>query len=423
MDFSPKNANLLNGSLRILNATALRASLGIGSIASQNSNSVSISGGSISNVNFSGGNYSGGNFSSGFLSNSTISNANSLSVTGATTLAGNLRLTPVIRSISGSILGNEVVSLVKLAGSGGGVCSGTPTNPCSSYSYSSCPTVLGCYQESIYCPDYAGDESACLAAGCSPTYDSYTCSDYYTDEESCNSVEGCSWGGDGTYYCSDIEDEESCNSVGGDCYWVGDEYSSCSDLSDEESCNSAGGDCYWNTDDEENQYCGGDSYLSGGNYCGGSTYGEGEGSCNGEFSEFNGGCEGEGGTCAGTASCNSLSSGACSSYAGCSFSSGINIIIPAGNHGQVRFIKNLNADGTDVFLTFANKLENGTTAKTLANYGDSVFLIFNQEQIACSTVYSEESSCNSDPDCYWYSETENSYCEGTKNLSMWVSLV
>lgn len=377
---SPKIPNVLNPSgLRVLNPTAVRTALGLGTIATQNSNSVNITGGSMSNVSATSLTVNSGNMYGINLYYPYISNASELSASGATRLSGRVQTPPVIYTTNGATLGNEMVSLMRPAGGGGGICSGTPTDPCSSYSYNSCPTAIGCYQSPVYCPDYNGDEAACLSYGCTPAYDTYYCADSgWYDEASCTSNSGCSYSP--PVYCSDFTDEYSCTEGTG--YY-----------------------CSWTDDGMGNYSCTGGEYSSA--------------SCSGEYQVFNGNCEGDGGVCAGTASCASLSVGSCTSYAGCSVVSGLSISIPVGHDGQHRIIKNVDPSNTDIFLTSYNKLQDGTTSKTLASYGDFVHIVFESRTIACSTLYTDESSCNADPDCYWTSGGDPDYCEGTKNESRW----
>lgn len=370
---SPKFANILNGTgLRILNPSAVRSALGLGTIATQNSNSVSITGGSMNNVSASSMSITNSNIYSSNLYSPYISNASELTVAGATKLSGRFQTPPVVYS-SAATLGNEMVSLMRPAGGGGGLCSGTPTNACNTYSYGSCPTELGCYVSSVYCPDYYGDESACLSYGCSPGYDTYYCSDSgWYDEGSCTANVGCSYSPPS--YCEDLTDETSCTEGTG--YY-----------------------CSW-----DGASCSGGEYSSA--------------SCNGEYYVFNGNCDGEGGYCDGTASCSGVSVGSCTTYAGCSVVTGLSITVPSGYTGQHRIIKNVDPSGTDVYLTTTNTLQDGTTSKTLSNYGDFVYWIFEERTVACSTLYSDESSCNGDSDCYWVTGDPD-YCEGTKNLSRW----
>jgi hypothetical protein len=369
---SPKFPNTINPSgMRMLNPAALRSALGLGTIATQNSNNVNISGGNISNANFNGGQFSGAN-----LYYPYISGATSLSVSGNATLNSKLLTTPVVYTSNNAVLGNEIVSIIRPV-SDGGICTGSPTNACSTYSYDSCPTILGCSPTSVYCPDYNGNYETCISYGCTTSSTTLYCSDYY-------------------WY-----DESTCNTINASCTYTPPTYVDCATTYfDESSCNADPNCSGW----QDGYYCAG-------------SYESSPASCTGSWEEWDGNCSGEGGYCSGTASCDSVPLESCESYAGCDVIEGLTINVPSAENGQHRYIKSAAEDNTDIFLNFSDKYQDGTNAKTLASYGNFVAIIFETRYVGCSTLYDNETACNNDSECTW--NTENSVCEGTKNESRW----
>jgi len=221
---SPKVSNLINGAgLRVLNPALVRTGLGLGTMATQNSNSVSITGGSMSGVAMSGGS----------ITNSTISTSitatlGSVNASGTITSANfvgtnSLVLNPnafFVASNKGynfnATLTSEMVSFLD----GTNITSCTGVVACSSYTYLDCPTDLGCIADAGVDCAAITDEGDCSAAGCTPEYTPTSCS-VFTDETSCNAQSPCSWDGTdclGTYdvYSGCGGDTSSC-SGSGDC--------------------------------------------------------------------------------------------------------------------------------------------------------------------------------------------------------------
>lgn len=461
-EIDPKVPNLLTGRERILDAALLRANLGLGTLSSQNSNAVSISGGSISNTTInnptiSSGSMSNitsynGNFYSPYLSTPYISNASYLNVQGDAYLYGKLFLYSPSVYTTNATLGSETVSYVK--GTGATICVGTPTYPCNYYSFGACPTELNCTAQEVYCPNYNGDQGTCESYGCSYEQSTFDCAANYFDEYSCNSNYQCSGWQAPTGDCSSIGDESTCNSAGGGmyCSWssgsegspcsgIGDEStcnsnmecggwqpastSPCSSLTDEWSCNAqmeCGG---WQDDGMGGFYCAGGDYTTGSAYCAGgyyggsaaycsgSTYPDGSPYCAGSYNYYTGNCIGTGGYCAGTASCTPLSSGACTGYAGCSTQTGIAITVPTGQDGQYRMIMNIDPNNSDVILSY------NSTTKTLSNFEDYVILHYKRIPQDCTGL--DESTCNSKSGCGWYYDEANAtwYCSGTWYDEKW----
>ncbi len=263
-----------------------------------------------------------------------------------------------------------------------GGCSWFTGYDCSAFSYEygmgSCTSQSGCAASESSCSG-AGDQTTCesqddsYGGSCTWTSTSNDCSSF--DESTCSSYSssGCSMNYDYCYNYSDGGgDGTACGSV--------TSYG-CSYDTDTGTCSDGVGDYGWFTS------CSG-SYTT--EYCDGNYY---TGNCTGSY----------GAACTGTSSCLGIDdSTSCGSEAGCTWSTAVNLSLPAittcpdrdywiykdGSGGTV----NIYPNGTDQI--------NGTTSYVLSADKEWVHISPYRETASCGVYYpSNQSTCNSTSGC------------------------
>lgn len=269
---------------------------------------------------------------------------------------GTTGLQPTLITTTGTTLSGNYTEVL-CDGTNAGVCTGTPTNPCAG----------------------SANQTACelYSRGCTWNPGS-SCSAF--DNESgmttCAGTSGCTVQ---TTSCSGAGDSTTCTNqntaYGGSCSWI-----DCGALSD------GGGD---GTNCATQPSC---TYDSGTGICSGDN-------CAGTYN--NGSCTGTyGANCSGTATCSSISQANCTT-AGCSYTPGLNLTMPASPpNGRIYSI-------TNVSTTSAACIINGNTGQSvdtasstkLENYKDSTFLEYYERTTSCSDYSTSESLCGSFGDC------------------------
>lgn len=342
---APKLPTIFTGRERFRDSSAasgFRTSLGLGTIATQNANNVNISGGSLSGISSMSSSYYYGSYSYISYLYPTVCQGNYLYATTLLDVQAAMQLKPVLHTSNGYISDSETVVLCDA--SSAATCTGTPSTPsCSSYStQGGCESNTShgsqCSWNSVYCPSYNGDQTTCEYYHC--TWETTSCSPYNSNQMTCESHSGCTWN---TNYgnCSDFNGSEStCNSTSG-CTW---NYSDChvNDNTDQATCEANSG-CSW---DSMGNLCNGQYNTScSGSYVSGYT-------CDGTTPTGNCVSSGSEGYCSGTVTCGSIvDSGICSGESGCSWVTGIALIMPPGNDGRTVRIQKVDSSGGVVTLT------------------------------------------------------------------------
>ncbi len=297
------------------------------------------------------------------------------------------------------------------------VCSGVPTNACSSYT----------------------NETDCLArdahGGCS-WFAGYSCSTFNGDQSGCEGQTGCTWE---QASCSAFGDQGTCESYTG-CSWTNTPQD-CSSL-DETACGSTSG-CTQNFDDCSNYSDGGGdgtacNAANGGSYC---TYDSGTGactggswyvSCSGTYDSYSctgtyatGNCTGTyGASCSGTAACGGIDDSTnCNAEPGCTWQTAITLTLPDMNTCPDRdyWVYNASSANNDVIIVpYGTQQINHTTSYTLSNFKDWVHISPFRRVESCSGL--NEATCGttsgctqSYSNCTWNSI--DSLCEGDPSCS------
>lgn len=276
-------------------------------------------------------------------------------------------------------------------------CSGTPSNPCSSYS-----TEATCLARDAHggcswfagnpCSTFNGDPSSCAGQpGC--TVETASCSSF-GDEGTCNSYTGCSWNNT-PQDCSGF-DESSCGSTSG--CTVNRDY--CYNYSD------GGGD---------GSACSGVSgygcnYDSGSGYC---SDGVGDAgwfsSCSGTYDSYS--CEGSyetgnctgtyGAACTGTASCAGIDdSTSCGGESGCTWATAVTVTLPSilTCPGRDYWIYNASSSGADVIIQpAAGDTVDHTASYTLGAFKDFAHVTPLADLRQCSAL--SEGACAAQTGC------------------------
>jgi hypothetical protein len=207
---APKLPTIFTGREKFRDSTAVasfRTTLGLGTMATQNSNNVSITGGNMSGLGsvsgssssfttanstyvytsylFTGYGYANGSFSVGSTSygNHTFYEA------------GTLGEETAIVTTAGTLNGNYTHIL--LDGTTAAACSGSASTACSTYTnYSDCSARSfhgGCAWNDIPCYTWSGtDSSTCTSGHSGCTWETASCSGF-GDSMTCTSYSGCSW--------------------------------------------------------------------------------------------------------------------------------------------------------------------------------------------------------------------------------------
>jgi len=284
-------------------------------------------------------------------------------------------------------------------------CTGTPSTACSSTAYGAACTaraLVGCTNNTTgNCSDYnSTDSGTCTGANAACTWDTAACSAYNNDVTSCNAAgfpsgSQCSFTAN---VCSDFYADNSSGTcpAGDGCTanFGGD----CTTLSD------GGGDgtaCATRTD------C---SYNSGDGVCSGSFYD----SCTGTYTGANGACSGSYalgtcsggafGNCGGTALCSNLTasgSGTCTGEAGCAWTAGFVLTLPAissveeGGTGRLHAIVKINSGaGTVTLATTGTDTFPSTFDTTLSAEGESRVIQPFTKFAQCSTFNNDNTECS-----------------------------
>lgn len=299
----------------------------------------------------------GGNFNAGRVTagQATTSPPTTLSVYGSTSFK-----TAVITSPTTL---DDTVTQVLVDCSSYNVCSGTPSQTaCSTYTGSgqaTCESHLPCtWNPGSSCSDFNNESGMGTCAGTSGC-----------------SVDTTSCAGPGDQTTCEAQDD----SYGGLCAWTLGS-NTCPSYTDTSSCNAAspcyatlGGDCTTLSDG------GGDgsacatqpecSYDSGSGVCSGSYFTSCDGdnstySCTGSYNT--GSCSGTYGvSCDGTVTCVGYGdSGSCAAETGCSWTSGVDVTLPASPVEQTYLIAKDYTSGTLRILPNSGQTVNNTTAIT-----------------------------------------------------------
>lgn len=240
------------------------------------------------------------------------------------------------------------------------------------------------------------DQTSCEAQddsyGGNCSWDTGTCPSM-GDEGSCNSTSGCSW----STTCSGSPDQLTCES--NSCTW---NFTNCVDnFFDEGSCNAQSG-CSWNGSSCDGQYnlsCTGDTCS--GNICQGNYY---NGNCSGVY----------GAGCSGVASCANLTddgSSACGAEAGCTWTSGATITLPARSNANKsntsRIYKIMNIGPTGNVIVISNPADvnpvssiNGVSSVTLATQYSQLYVHHHDVILPCGP-FTSEGSCSPNTGCSW----------------------
>lgn len=283
-------------------------------------------------------------------------------------------------------------------------CSTTFSGNCGEFTtIATCDTKasLGCTTNTASCSAFDSDYGTCLATdGCTPNLGS--CSDFNNNQSGCEAAAapGCSYNtGDDT--CSGTGYQISCS---------GSYFSSCT----------------------------GNYYSS----CDG-TYSGSQGTCSGSYNTGN--CNGgDYGICGGVANCGNLSLGSCTSEAGCSVTTGLDVNLPqistvtdglqTPSNSLILNIKKINSGAGSVTIKpNGSDTIQGSSSLSISSQWASVLLQafttpgqcseFNNNQSSCGShsgcgftsatcgdFGADESTCNGASGCAWNSG--NSTCEG-----------
>ncbi len=444
---NPKVPTIVTGRERYRDAaaiTAARAALGLGTMAVQNSNSVSITGGAatgLTNLTASNGTITSLNTTSVYASYiGTTSGAASGAWSAGNLYVGNggfdnngtTGLQAEFVTTSGTISGNYTIVLLDASTA---ACTGTPsTTACSTYTNSTDCTARdshgGCSWNAINCYVWNGDESSCNAnSGYGCTWESASCSGTGAyDQSSCESYSGCTWTNN-PQSCSVYDsDQYNCQNTSG-CSWNAETTADCSAFNgDQSTCESTSG-CSWSDPD-----CTG-TYVSSPSYCSGSydSY-----SCDGTY--YTGNCTGSGGYCSGTANCAGIDDNTnCTNETGCSWTTVINATLPTLVDDRVYCLKNISSGGQDAIIytttTTPATTINGASSYTLADTNDAIWIVGKTRTGSCGAYVSEgactavvgcswtgidcggldESTCTSTSGCSW--DSMSSTCSGTYNYT------
>lgn len=250
------------------------------------------------------------------------------------------------------------------------VCSGTPSQTaCSTYTASgqaTCESHLPCsWYAGASCSAFDNESGMGTCAGTSGcTVGTASCAgpgDQYTCEAQDDAYGGsCSWGATGD--CSAL-DEGSCSGTTGCTANLGD----CSPYSDGggdgSACTGYNAACSY---DYGTGTCSGTPYLS----CSG-TYD----ACSGSYNT--GSCTGTYGvSCSGTVTCSGYGdSGSCAGETGCSWTSGVDVTLPASPIEQTFFIAKKRTTGTLRILANSGQTVNGTTSITSSSSAGKAWVV------------------------------------------------
>lgn len=329
----------------------------------------------------------------------------------------------------------ENETMVYVDASASNLCTGTPTNACSAHGSEGVCTShsgAGCsWTSGNSCTEFsATNQGTCEShSGC--TFSTASCSGAAnTDSSTCEGQNGsyggtCAWD---TSTCPSQTSTATCNAITG---CTASELNVCSVFTDTSSCNGqtgcsavVDGDCSSLSDG------GGDgtncatqpecSYESGSGTCSGSYFTSCSGNyfdscsgnlCNGNY--FTGDCTGTyGAGCIGTASCGGFSSsGTCAGESGCTWSSGMQIVLPQGSVA--------NRGNTSRMYSIMNIGSTGTVT-VIANTEDTL-----QSSISMSTQYQQVMlhHHNVSMPCSIYSATDQPTCENGHTGCSWVPAV
>jgi hypothetical protein len=273
-------------------------------------------------------------------------------------------------------------------------CTGTPSvTACSTYTGSgqaTCESHLPCvWFAGNPCSAFNGDPSSCAGqSGC--TVETASCSSF--DEMSCSGYTGCSWTNN-PQDCSGF-DESACNATSG-CSTNTDSCSNYSDGGgDGTACNGANGGSFCEYDSGSGACSGGSWFTS----CSG-TYDSY--SCTGSYETGN--CTGTyGAACSGTVACGGYSSsGTCAAETGCTWSTAMNVTLPAasGVLGRTVTFVNASSSGADVNIlpTGSDSVGFGTTSYTLPSYKDKATFQAARDNRSCSGL--SEGACAAQTGC------------------------
>lgn len=306
------------------------------------------------------------------------------------------------------------------------VCTGTPSNACSSYSNETdClnrDAHGGCTWFSGYnCSMYNSDQYNCEnTSGC--TYESASCS-AFGDESTCNSYSGCSWTNN-PQSCAGL-DEGTCSATSGcSANYAGCtiNYDYCSNYNnDQTGCDNANGGGFCSYDTGTGDCSGGYWYVScsGGGSCTSqpdeyscSTYTYFD-NCSGSYdsysctgSYYTGTCSGTfGAACSGTATCGGIDDSTnCNGETGCSWQTAITLTLPEISLCIDRdyWIYNVSSSNADVVIVPSDGDQiNHTTSYTLPNFKDWVHISPYRKIANCNGL--SESVCNATSGCTAYS--------------------
>jgi hypothetical protein len=277
-----------------------------------------------------------------------------------------MQLKTVLHTSDGQISDSETVVLCDAAS--GASCLGTPsTTDCTTYgTQGNCEANTNhgnqCTWNSVTCSSYNSNESACNAYHC--TWEMASCAGF-TNAMTCGSYYGCTWTED-TADCSAFNgDQSTCSGTTG-CTW---NYSDCTDFNgDESSCTGTSG-CTW----DGMGGCSGQYNTS----CSGS-YDPGTGVCSGSYATNNCLSSGVEGYCSGTVTCADGSS-VCNAETGCTWTTGINLILPSGADGRTLRIQKVDSSGGVVTITVYNtsgQYLRSSTSTTLTTQWQDIWLTY-----------------------------------------------
>lgn len=327
----------------------------------------------------------------------------------------------------------EDETMVYVDASASNLCTGTPSNSCSSYTGSGEATCnshsgAGCsWFAGNSCSEFSGtSEGDCETGHSGCTYEETACSGANnTDQSTCESQDdsyggSCVWD---TSTCPALTTTLTCNEQPG---CTASENNSCAGFTDTASCNAqtpcspvVDGDCTLLSD------LGGDgtlcatqpecSYDNGTGACTGLYFTACSGfyfdACNGNLCNgnyFTGNCQGTWGAgCQGTATCsNFTSSGTCAAETGCTWSSGCEIRLPIGtsanydNTSRMYSIMNIGASGTVTVVP--NAADTLQSAISMSSQYQEVLLHHHNVILPC-TIYSatNQATCEANSPCTW----------------------
>lgn len=330
-----------------------------------------------------GGAFNGGSLTAGQANTSPPSTFTNYGSTG-------LKVTKV--TTSGTLTGSYTQILADASSS---VCTGTPSvTTCSTYTGSgqaTCESHLPCsWNAGSNCSAFDNESgmSTCSGtSGCSVQTGACSGGDQATCEAGDDSYGGsCSWGTTGD--CSPF-DEGTCGAYSGQCT---QNYGDCSPYSD------GGGDgsaCAG--------YNAGCSYDSGSGTCSGTPFLTCSGNYNACSGNYNtGSCTGTYGTsCDGTATCSGYgSSGACGGEAGCTWTAGITLTMPADSADLSRtyWIKKISS-GLITILPNTGQTIEGVSSLATTTTNISYMLTYYRDTADCSAYSGNESTCGSTSGC------------------------